>query len=152
MANKPQLQLSRPWPLWRYRSPQDVSAEHGRWPWWQPMKIPWSCDRLTDETCFAFGKTIWKCTRVISFTLWAVYKLNLILNLIRISDWSVHSEFPFHWDLCSEYRQLTAQVGGAYIYSLQLGPSNWLTATASRNLPLLYRPMTCVIFEAKGFY
>ena len=40
MANTPQLQSSWWWPLWRYRSPQDVSAEHGRCHWWQPKKIP----------------------------------------------------------------------------------------------------------------
>ena len=45
-----------------------------------------------------------------------VYKLNLISNFRRISDWSVHSGsyfFPFDWDLCGEYRQPIAQVGGA---------------------------------------
>ena len=29
------------------------------------------------------------------------------------------------WDLCGEYRQLIAQVGGAEIYSPRLGQSNW---------------------------
>ena len=30
MSNTPQLQPCWRWPLWRYRSPQDVSAGHGR--------------------------------------------------------------------------------------------------------------------------
>ena len=24
-------------------------------PWWQPMKIPYYSDRLSDQNCFAFG-------------------------------------------------------------------------------------------------
>ena len=57
-----------------------------------------------------------------------VYKLNFISNLDQISDWSVRSgsyNFPFGWDLCGEYRQPIAHVGGAQIYSPQLGQSNW---------------------------
>ena len=33
--------------------------------------------------------------------------------------------FPFDWDLRGEYRQPIAQAGGAEIYSLRLGQSNW---------------------------
>ena len=44
------------------------------------------------------------------------YELNSNSNLSRLSDWSVHSRsyfFPFDWDICGEYRQPIAQVGGA---------------------------------------
>ena len=44
------------------------------------------------------------------------YKLNSNPNLSRISDWSINYGsyfFPFDWNLCGEYRQPIAQVGGA---------------------------------------
>ena len=39
MANTPQLQAPWRWPLWRYRSPQDVSTGHGRYHGDNPWKF-----------------------------------------------------------------------------------------------------------------
>ena len=49
MKNYLPLQSSWRWPPWRGGSPQDGCARLGRWPWWQPLKIPsliiWSFKR-----------------------------------------------------------------------------------------------------------
>ena len=68
MSNTPQLESSWRWPLWSYRSPQDVSAGHGRCHGDNPWKFRW-CDRLRDRNCFAFDKMYWKWKRVMGLAL-----------------------------------------------------------------------------------
>ena len=50
------------------------TARCQRWarpvPWWQPMKIPYWCDRWRGQNCLAFCKTFWKWKRMMGFILW----------------------------------------------------------------------------------
>ena len=97
IANTPHLQWSWRWPLWHYRSPEDVSAGHGRW----HSDNPW---KFRNDVFVWVTKIVLCSVKLIGNEneWWAshydvVYKLNLISNLSRVSDWSDHSaNYPFH--------------------------------------------------------
>ena len=92
MANSRQMHSSWYWPMWQDMSPRDGSVRHCRLPWWQPMTIIQSCDRLRDWNCFASFETYWKWKRGMVFTPWCCFQLNWISISSRTSDWLVHSE------------------------------------------------------------
>ena len=71
---------------------------------------------LGSQTCFAICKTHWKFKKRDGFHI-----MVLSSNLIAIRFWVefpvgeliTEVPFPFDLDLCGQYRQATAQVGGA---------------------------------------
>ena len=66
--------------------------------------------------CLASRKTYWKWKGMMGFTLWCCLEAKFNFEF-ETSFWLVSSFwrllFPFDWDLCGEYRQPIAQVGGA---------------------------------------
>ena len=91
------------------RSPQDGSAGHGLWPWWQLVKIPELCFRLKGHIYFHIGNNNW----ISHYD--AVFQLNSIWILKRIYDgrFILEATFSFDWDLSGEHRLPITQVGGA---------------------------------------
>ena len=101
IANTPQFQSSCRWPLWCYRSPQDVSTWHGRCHGDNPWNIRNGVIVYGTKIVFAFYKTYWK--RVMDFTLWcclyAKFNYEFESNFWLVSlFWKLL--FPFDWDLC----------------------------------------------------
>ena len=97
MSNTPQLQPSWRWPQWRYRSPQDVSAGHGLCHGDNLWKFPndvivWGTTIILRSVKPIGNEKEWWVSHY-----GVVYKPNLIPNVSRITDWSVHySSYHFH--------------------------------------------------------
>ena len=92
-ANNPHL--SWRWPLWRYRSSQDISAGHGRCYGDNPSKFRNDVIVLGTKIVLSSVKPIGNEKEWWASHHGVVYKLNLISNLSRISDWSTHSRSYF---------------------------------------------------------
>ena len=144
IANTPQLQSSWRRLLWLYRSPQDASAGHGRSHGDNPWKFRYDVSVWGIEVLLSFVKAIGNEKESWVSHYGVVYKVNLISNLSRTSDWSTNSGssfFQIDWDLCGEYRQPIAHVDGPKIYSPRLGQSNWpinMSSSATNGQPYIW--------------
>ena len=87
-----------------------VIARCQRWarlvPWWQPMKLPWWCDRLRDQNYLAFCETYRKWKRAMGFTFWCC--LLPEFNFAFVSNFWLASSL---WKL---------------LFSIRLGPLRWV--------------------------